>query len=193
MKFKTLLLLLLVSVQHSFSQDLNSLKVNAENVYKSTLDLNYDKILDTTYQKLFEIVPKDEVKQILITTFNGNQEMKIKLLSIPPNFKFGKIKKIEDHTFCLIDYDLAMEFKIKDKQFSKSEGIEIANNMKKTMDATDVSFDEVSNTFKVIKRTDMIAIWDGSTNNQWQFLNRDKNNQIAKYLFSKKVIAELGL
>jgi len=193
MKFKTLLLFLLVTVQQSFSQDLNTLKTNAEEVYKSTLNLDYDKILETTYQKLFEIVPKDEIKQILVTTFSGNNEMKIKLLNVPPNFRFGKIKKIEDHTFCLIDYDLAMQFEIKGKQFNKSEGIELAANMKKAMDATDVTFDELSNSFKVLKRTDMIAVWDDSTNNHWQFLNRDKNNQIAKYLFSKKVIAELGL
>lgn len=193
MKLKTIFLFLLLAAQQSYSQDLDSLKERTQNVYQYTINLDYDKLLETSYQKLFEIVPKDEVRQILVTTFSGNNEMKIKIINIPPNFKFGKIKKVEDHTFCFIDYDIAMEFEIVGQQFNKSEGIEIAGNMKKQMDAKEVTFNEESNTFKILKRSDMIAIWDDSTNNQWQFLNRDKDNVLAKYLFSKKVISELGL
>lgn len=193
MKFKTILLFLLIAAQQSYSQDLNSLKVNAENIYKYTINLDYDKILETTYQKLFEIVPKDEIKQILVTTFSGSDEVKVKIINIPPNFRYGKIKKIEDHTFCLIEYDLAMEFEMIGQQFNKSEGIQIAGEMKKAMDAREVTFNEDTNTFTIKKRSDMIGIWDDSTNNQWQFLNRDKDNVLAKYLFSKKVISELGL
>ncbi|HOD10869.1 MAG TPA: hypothetical protein PKH91_08995, partial [Flavobacterium sp.] len=115
MKLKKIALLLLLISQVTVGQDLNSLKIEAQKVYEATAILDFDKIIDGTYPKVFEIVSKEQMKQILISTFNGNDEMKIKLLNVPPDFKFGEIKKIDTQTFCLIDHNLSMELTLQEK------------------------------------------------------------------------------
>jgi hypothetical protein len=83
MKLKKIALLLLLISQVTVGQDLNSLKIEAQKVYEATTILDFDQIIDGTYPKVFEIVSKEQMKQILISTFNGNDEMKIKLLNVP--------------------------------------------------------------------------------------------------------------
>lgn len=192
MKLKLSILVAFVFVQLTFAQDMASLKEGAQKIYTATTTLDYDSILDNTYPKVFDIVPKDQMKQLLVTTFNGNEKMKIKLLPVAPDFKFGEIKKIGDQNFSLINHNLAMDLTLTEK--IEEEEVEMMTElMKGAMDADTVTFNKDTNTFNIVKRATMIGISDAATKNQWKFLNRDKKNILAIKLFSEKVISELGL
>jgi hypothetical protein len=176
----------------SFSQDLNALKAEIQKTYDATIALNYDKILDYTYPKLYKFIPRDKMKEALIATFNGTDEMKVKILDVDPNFNYGEIKTIDDQKICLVKHDLSMELTL--KETLEEEDVEMMIDLlKSTMETEDITFDKEKTTFKINKIATMIAISDELTNKQWRFLNKDKENKLMAMLLNKKVVKELGL
>ncbi|WP_284652366.1 hypothetical protein [Flavobacterium terrisoli] len=192
MKLKLTIVIALLFVQLTFAQDLTALKNGAQKIYIATTTLDYDAILDSTYPKLFDIVSREQMSEMLAQTFSGNEQMKIKLLNLEPDFKFGEIKKIDGQTFCLIDHNLGMELTLTEKV----EGEEIQmmiDLMKEAMESDNVTFKPETNTFTISKKATMIGISDALTKNEWKFINRDKKNVLVTKLFSEKVIKELGM
>ena len=176
----------------SFSQDLNALKAEIQKTYDATIALNYDKILDYTYPKLYKFIPRDKMKEALIATFNGTDEMKVKILAVDPNFNYGEIKTIDDQKICLVKHNLSMEITL--IETLEEEDVEMMIDLlKSTMETEDITFDKEKTTFKINKIATMIAISDELTNNQWRFLNKDKENKLMAMLLNKKVVKELGL
>lgn len=188
----TFLLVCILFTTISFSQDLNALKADIQKTYDATIALNYDKILDYTYPKLYKFIPRDKMKEALIATFNGNDEMKVKILAVEPNFNFGEIKTIDNQKFCLVKHNLSMELTL--NEILEDEDVEMMIDLlKSAMETEDITFDKEKNTFKVSKISTMIAISDELTKNQWRFLNKDKENKLMAMLLNKKVVKELGL
>lgn len=176
----------------SFSQDLNALKAEIQKTYDATIALNYDKILDYTYPKLYKLVPRDKMKEALIATFNGTDEMKVKILAVDPNFNYGEIKTIDDQKICLVKHNLSMEITL--NETLEEEDVEMMIDLlKSSMETEDITFDKKKTTFKINKIATMIAISDELTKNQWRFLNKDKENKLMAMLLNKKVVKELGL
>lgn len=192
MKLKLTLIIALLFAQLSIAQDLASLKVGAQKIYTATTTLDYDSILDSTYPKVFDIVPKAQMKEVLMATFNGNEQMKIKLLNIAPEFQYGEIKKIGDQNFCLIDHNLGMELTLTEK-IDEEEVEMMTNLMIEAMESDKVTFNKETNTFTINKKATMIGIADAATKNEWKFLNKDKKNVLVNKLFSEKVIKALGM
>lgn len=173
-----------------YSQTIEPLKAEVERIYQATVVLDYDTILDVTYPKLFDLVSKAQMKEVLKATFKGDEGIKVKLLPIQPEFTFGEIFKIDNQYFCLVNHNLSMQL-IMDE---KIEDVEMMISIFKSMMETDkVTFDQSANTFTIHKRSTMIGIYDQFTNNTWKFLNKDKSNVLANKLLSEKVIKTLGL
>ncbi len=188
----TFLLASILFTTISFSQDLNSLKAEIQKTYDATIALNYDKILDYTYPKLYKFIPRDKMKEALISTFNGTDEMKVKILAVDPNFNFGEIKTIDNQKFCLVKHNLSMELTL-NETLEDEDVTMMIDLLKSAMETEDITFDKEKTTFKVNKIATMIAISDELTKNQWRFLNKDKENKLMAMLLNKKVVKELGL
>jgi hypothetical protein len=188
-KLITSILALFISLQ-LFSQTIEPLKVEVEKIYQSTVVLDYDAILNSTYPRVFEIIPKEQMKEVLQSTFNGAEGIKVKLLPTSPEFSFGEIFKIDKQSFCLVDHNLAMQLTL-DEVVEDSEMM--ISIFKSAMETEKVTFDKETNSFIIYKRSTMIGIYDDFTANSWKFLNKDKNNVLANKLLSEKVIKQLGL
>jgi hypothetical protein len=192
MKLKLTIIATILFVQFSVAQNLKTLKESSQKIYTATITLDYDTLMEYTYPKVFDFVSRDEMKESLVQTFNGNDQMKIKLLNVNPDFKYGEIKKIDNQSFCLVDHNLNMELYLTKKV--EEEEIEVLTNlMKEAMETDKIDFNKETNTFSIYKRATMIGIADEFTKNEWKFLNKDNKNGMAKELFSEKVITELGL
>jgi hypothetical protein len=175
-----------------FAQSMESMKIEAEKAFTNTYELNYNKILDGTYPKVFEILDRKLMLQVLKSTFEGNEEMSIKLNKVDPNFKFGEIFSIGNQKFCFIDHDLSLTLIMKEKM--KSDEAEMMLSLFKTaMETEDITYNKKERSFTINKVSTMIAISDEYTKNEWKFINKDKNNVLAKKLFSDEVIERLGL
>lgn len=188
-KIVCLALFMLVSIQ-GFSQDMVSLKANAQKVYDYTVAHQYEQIMDMTYPKLYDIAPKEAILEILKKSFEGNDGFTIKMVAAPPNFIFGNIKKIGDQTFSVITHDNTMQI-IWDEAIPNLEIQEYIDMFKKTMKTENVSYDPANKTMNIKTGAKMIAISDDLTKKQWKFLTY--NEQVFSKIFDEKIKAELGL
>ncbi|UOX33877.1 hypothetical protein LXD69_17820 [Flavobacterium sediminilitoris] len=190
MKSKFIFLsILFVCTLNSFAQDLKSLKTEALKAYKASATMDYDLIFETTYPKVFDIIPKESMKD-MFGQMMENEQFSIKLIEVDPNFSFGTIKKIGNQTFCLVDHDNVMTMKFKTPMEDAEGMIDIFKN---SMDAKNVIFEKEENQFKIELRSTLIAVADESTKNKWKFLNKDKENQLFNMIFDEKIKTELGL
>ncbi|MEZ0005601.1 hypothetical protein ABH942_000958 [Flavobacterium sp. 28YEA47A] len=188
-KIVCLALLLLISVQ-SFSQDMASLKANAQKFYDYTINHQYEEMMDMVYPKLFDIAPKAALLETLKKSFEGNEGFKIKMVAAPPNFVFGNIKKIGDHTFSVISHDNTMQI-IWDEAIPNLEIQDYIDMFKSAMKTENVSYDPQNKTMNIKTQAKMIAISDNLTKKQWKYLIY--NEQIFPQIFDEKIKAELGL
>lgn len=184
-----LLLLTISFASKIHAQDLTSLKTEAKKTYEASANLNFDAIFEHTYPKVFDIVSKEQMKE-MFDQMMANDQFTIKLIPVAPNFKFGNIKKIENKLFCVVEHDNAMTMKFN----TPIDGAEdLIETFKASMKADEVTYDKASNTFSIKMRSTMIAIADEQTKNKWKFLNNDKSGQLFNMLFNEKIKTELGL
>ena len=171
------------------AQDMNSLKSEALRSYNASIAMNFDEIFDTTYPKVFDIVPQDQMK-VMFGQMMDNEQFSIKLIKVDPKFSFGELKKIEDKTFCLITYNNVMEMTFKTPM---ENGEDMVDNFKNNMGAEKVTYNKLTNTFKIELKATLIAVADSLTSNKWKFLNKDKDNKLFLMIFNEKIQKQLGL
>uniref|UniRef100_UPI0040498123 hypothetical protein n=1 Tax=Flavobacterium sp. TaxID=239 RepID=UPI0040498123 len=190
MKKSILLFAFLISATFSVNaQDLASLKVEAKKAYESSANMNYDAIFETTYPKVFNIIPKEQMKE-MFEQMMSNEQFTLKLIQVEPNLSFGTIKKIGEQTFCMVDHDNVMEMNFIAPVEDAETMVEL---FKSSMEAKEVTYNKESNTFTIKLRSTLIAVADDLTNNNWKFLNKDKENKLFSMIFDEKVKKELGL
>ena len=182
MKKSILLVAFLISSTFSaIAQDMTTLKVDAKKAYISSANMNYDAIFETTYPKVFDIIPKEQMKE-MFEQMMSNEQFTIKLVQVEPNFKFGEIKKIGKQTFCLVDHDNVMEMTFNEPM----EDPEMMTGIfKSSMEAEEVTYDKEKKAFRIKMRSTLIAVADELTSNKWKFLNKDKENKLFSMLFEK--------
>jgi hypothetical protein len=64
---------------------------------------------------------------------------------------------------------------------------------KTSMEADKVTYDKLTNTFRIELRATLIAVADELTKNKWKFLNKDKENKMFSMIFNEKIVKALGL
>ncbi|WP_447637821.1 hypothetical protein [Flavobacterium microcysteis] len=188
-KIVYLALFMLVSIQ-GFSQDMASLKANAQKFYDYTVNHQYEQMMDMTYPKLYDIAPKETILESLKKPFEGNEGFKIKMVAASPNFIFGNIKKIGDQTFSVITHDNTMQI-IWDEAIPNLEIQDYIDMFKSAMKTENVSYDAANKTMNIKAGAKMIAISDNLTKKQWKYLTY--NEQVFSKIFDEKIKAELGL
>ncbi len=190
MKKLILLSVLLITSVSLFAQDKKSLEERANQMYAYTASEQYEKLLDLTYPKLFTIIPKEKMVEILQRMTKG-EGFTITIAPTPPNFKFGDIKKIEDGYYSVIGHDLSMKMKF-DEPVTDEELELLLPTFKENLKTDNVTFDKTDNSFSILKKSQAVAILDKSTNGKWTFVN-NSDGPIKTRLFSEKVIKELGI
>lgn len=173
-----------------FSQDVASLKTNAQKYYDTTVKLDYPMMMEMIYPKLFDIVPKETMLETLKKTFEGNEGFKVKLMPVAPNFVFGDIKKIGNQSFSVISHDTAFNI-IWDEPIPTEEVQAYIDSFKATMKTQDVTYDAPNKTMNVKAKSKLIAVADETTNKQWKYLTYGE--QVFATLFDEKIKTELGL
>ena len=171
------------------AQDMASLKTEALKSYKASVNMNFDDIFATTYPKVFDIIPQDQMKK-MFGQMMENEQFSIKLVEVEPNFSFGEIKKIEGKSFCMVTYNNVMTMKFKQPMDDAESMVDI---FRSSMEADKVTYDKLTNTFRIEMRSTLIAVADDLTKNQWKFLNKDKENKMFSMLFDEKIVKALGL
>lgn len=189
MKKLFFILLLIIGMQNVVAQDLKTLKSEAQKVYKASTTLDFEVIFETTYPKIFEIASKEDLKKAFHQILD-NEEFSIQLLTVNPNFEFGKLLEIEDRKFCVIKHDNFMRLKFKNKVEEPEFLIEI---FKTSMNADEVFYNKELDAFDIKMRSTLVAISDTLTQHQWKFINKGADDFLLREILSEDVILKLGL
>jgi len=174
------------------AQNKETLAKETNSMYDATLKMDFDKIVEYTYPKLFDIMPKDQLVEVLKQTFD-NESFKVEFITINPNFEYSKIYKIEKKSLAIIDYKMSLTMRFYEELDQQNIDLMITN-LKMSESYDEVNFDKEKNAFIIKGVSKMIAISDELTNNKWNFITYDKSKrQIAEMLLSDSILNKLGL
>ena len=190
MRKSILLSVLLITSLNTFAQDKKSLEERTVLNYSYTASGQYEKLMDFTHPKIFTLVPREKMVEIMQRMTKGDGFV-ITIAPVAPRFNFGEIKKIDDASYSVITYDLAMKMRFTEP-VADSELDFLLASFKTNLKTDDVTFDKRDNSFNIVKKSQSVAVWDKDSNGKWMFVN-NSDGPIKTKLFSEKVIKELGI
>ncbi|MCB4797523.1 hypothetical protein [Neotamlana laminarinivorans] len=154
------------------------IKQIAEQMFQDVATKNYDALIDKMHPKVFTIVPKESLKTVFKSTFEGNGAISIDVPKEIPNFNISDIYNVSDTLdYAFISYDMKMKMTFNDQEFD-DESKELMKNM---MSAKGMEVNFISNnTINVSANNSMtIALKDEDTNNKWTVLNYDASSPLV--------------
>jgi len=187
---KILTLLLLITVSNGFCQTMESLKTQTQKMYKSSIDMKFNDIMDMTYPKVFEIVDRETLSTMMESMFD-NENMSIALTDMKPTFTYSDIKEVDGKKFSVINYRNGMKMTLKGDITDEMVGT-MENGFKSTPQFDKVNYDKATKTFILEGPAVMIGVADATTKNEWTFVNYD-NEQLFNMIFDEKIKTALGL
>jgi hypothetical protein len=161
------------------------------NVLKYTQLMDMDKVLDLTYPKLFTIVPRVDLLELMQNSFETD-EFSSTLDSLKVDTVFP-VFEIQDESFAKVKHTMLMRMKFKnttDSAAEASNGVMIGL-LASQFGEDHVRFDKPNNTITISMLSKMIAVKNKSEN-LWYFVNFDEENkEMLDLLFSEEVQTKL--
>ncbi|NUY81089.1 hypothetical protein HUK80_09300 [Flavobacterium sp. MAH-1] len=192
MKLKFILPILLIALS-GIAQTAETLNTRAQELFAATNKQDMAKVMDFTYNKVFEGtgIDRAQLAEAMKQAFD-NEIMSIQITNpLPVQYKADPIKTIEGKKFSVIRYRNSMKVNLK-QQFEKPMVDGMIDGMKKASNYESVVYDEKTNSISIAGDAVMIAVADESTKNQWQFVNYD-NKEMFNLVFNENIKKELGL
>lgn len=157
---------------------------------KATEVPDYNTILDYTYPKIFSIVPREKMLEVLQMTFE-NKQFTVSLDSVIADTIYP-VFTIGDASYAKIIHSQVMRMKFKEQLDStnKTKFSATTNALKEQFGEDKVRFDTASNTINIRMRPDMIAIKD-SFASEWSFINLKEDSPVTPMIFSEEVLEKL--
>ena len=158
---------------------------------KMFVDMNnrdYDAILDMSHPKIFELVTKDQMKDVLKSTLEGNEQFSIEIPKVIPEYKISEIYKEDKDNlqYAFVSYDMSMNMTFNDQKFDE----EAKKLMSSSMKAQGIDTEFLSdNTVKITMNDRITVILKGdSTENKWVMMNYDAGSPLVYQLFSSSLL-----
>lgn len=158
------------------------------------MDLN--KVLDYTYPKLYTIVPRDQMLEVLQNTFE-NENMSIQLDSLHINTIYP-VFNLENGSYAKVIYSMNMLMAFKNNkedsltpEKKKDRDDFLLSSLSEQYGAGNVSIDPVSGYLKIKMVSPMVAVKDEYAK-QWSFVNFKENDPVTNRLFSKEILKKMA-
>lgn len=188
---KSITILMLIVGFISFSQTMESLKVDTEKMYEASYNMAFQDVLNYTHPKIFETVTREELENIMNKSFE-NEMFKIRLVFPNPTFTYSELKKIEGKTLCVVTYTNAMRMTFEEKLTpEKVEGMTKA--FKESQEYQTITYEKERNSMFISGKATMIAIAEEATQNQWKFVNYSPAQaEMANLIIGESALKLLG-
>lgn len=193
MKSKLLVLLFVLMTQATFSQSVESLKIETKKFYEANFLMDFEAIVAAYYPKMVESIGTEKMLFETEKQFENNEyRLRFQLETVP--FLFGKIVTKQNQSFCVVRCRNPLRYTFETK-LTNENAAEKAAWLKKINKTTEVTFEPKRNSFNVRRATIYIAVMDETTTNQWKFFNLDETKQTEQFqtLFGESLLKELGL
>lgn len=164
-------------------------RINAMLNYTKTKE--YEKLLDYTYPKLFDFVPKETLVQSMKESFDTD-EMSIELDSMKIDTIFP-VFVIGDTSYVVAKHTMLMRMKYAEPfDTANAESTQImVGLMELKFGAGNVRFDKINNSLNVYMKPDVVGI-KAKSPGLWTFVNLNEDNpMMMDMLFNKAVIEKI--
>lgn len=186
--FSTLFFLVFSTV----AQNKETLKVEVEKMYEASYVLDYDAILNYTHPKLFDLISKEQMTDVMQNLFE-NEAFQIRFVHPKVNFTYGDFQKINGTDYCVINYNNAMRMTF-DKKLSDEEVAEMKKNLLTSKEYEKVTYEKDRNSFFIEGKSTLVGVLGEATQNQWKFVNYSVSQaQLANMILGDEVLTKLGL
>ena len=185
--------LILGSVSKNYAQEVGSsseatIKSIAQKMFVDINNKDFDAILEMTHPKVYDLVPKEQMKSVLVTMFEGTEEFSIEIPKIIPEYKLSKVFKVVDENleYAFISYDMRMEMTFHNQDFDE----DAKEMMIPMMKAQGMEVEFISNNAMKILMKDRLTIIvkDNSTNNKWAMVNYDPDSPLFFQILPSSLI-----
>ncbi|RXK60001.1 hypothetical protein ESA94_13215 [Lacibacter luteus] len=191
---KKLVFLFLIGFLFTFSaaaQEVDAaMKSRLDTFLKLNQALDFEKLMDYIYPKVFTVAPREQLIEIFKSTFAGDDEVKMEMDSL----QYGSISPlvvVNKGSYHLIRYSMLIRMQIKQEASDAADGnTTMLNVLKSQYGAKNVRYDAASKKFVVNVNTNMVAVKD-ETSPEWTFLNFEPDHPLAAQLLDAAVISKL--
>lgn len=192
MKTRFTVLFLLIGMTSIFAQSEEAMKKGAEQAYTATYNMDFEAILDSTYPKIFDFTPREQMAKILDATFQ-NDEFRIRHVFPTVKMNFTDIKEIEGKKVVVATYEGAMRM-IFETNLSDEDVRVLQANLEATLAGKKVIYEANRNGFLISGPETMIAVSDELTKGEWKYINYDKSQRVmVARMLGENVLRGLGL
>ena len=174
---------------YTFGQEVNvnnEIKKDFNDYYNLISERKIDEALNYTNPKLFEIVPKEQMKSLMETVFKmPNIEYKTGIATF---LKFEELKKIENINYVKFHIISPIEMKFTDNENSEEEISQMTKSFEAKFGVGNVVFNKESGFYKINAEKVIIASSDNELLD-WKFVTVE--NPKMKVLLEKFIPKEL--
>ena len=164
----------------------NEIKKDFNDYFKLIAERKIDDALNYSNPKLFEIVPKEQMKNIMEAVYKmPNIEYKTGIATF---LKFEELKKIENVNYVKFHIISPIEMKFKDIENTDEKISQMTKNFEAKFGVGNVVFDKESGFYKINAEKVIIASCDNQLV-EWKFVTVD--NPKMKVLLEKFIPKEL--
>lgn len=173
------------------SQQKSEILPLVENMITYTHAGDYNKVLDQTYPKLFEMVPKEQMLEILRSSLK-NEDFEIGFNKIDPDIRVFDVKEINGGKYAEVKYINSLSLKFFNEEMVDPAGMK--GVLEASFPGSKVSWNDNHKSFNIVFDARMMAISNQLTGGTWKFLNSSKNDvELVKLLLDEEVINTFGL
>ncbi len=191
---KYLLLFVLTTLSYSSYAQPDSSLLNRLHRF---LNLNHLKdfngVLDYTYPKLFTIVPREQMLEIMKNAFD-NEEMVIEVDSLQ-TVKFYPLLTTDEGSFLKIDYSMILRMQYKkmeeDSSATPEKMEQISSLLSTKYGEGNARYDAASKKIIIRVHTPLLAIRD-ILSPEWTFINFKNDEMITPLLLSQDIIDKIN-
>jgi hypothetical protein len=188
---KRLFLLFLLSISiFSCSQDKSensTIKTDFEKYFRSIQNKNIGEAINCIYPKFFEIVPKEQMKQMLELTYNNPQlGLSINKFNID---NISKVEKIKNEYFTTINYSFDVDLKLNSDELKSKKDL-LQEGLERKFGSANVKFESEKQIFSFNSSKKAIGISENGKSD-WKFVVIE--NEYKPYLLKilpEKIINE---
>lgn len=177
---------------HSNSQEDSTLRARLSAFMNANDLMDFEKVMDYTYPKLFTLVPREQMIEVMNSSFD-NEEISIKIDSLKIDSIYPVFTNAEGH-FAKVDYSMLMLMKLKageDSTKEKEKNDVVIAALKDQYGEEKVIFNEATGNIHIYVSTAMVAIRDQYAK-EWCFINFKKDDPMTEALLSKDVIDKVN-
>lgn len=160
----------------------------AQKMFEDMINKDFDAIIDMTHPKVFDIAPKDQIKEVFKMTFEGNSEFAIEIPDKIPTYKISEVFKGTENNleYAFISYDLRMKMTFHNQEFDDEAKQTMTAMMK--VQGMEVTFLSDNSMDVLLKDSLTIILREDATDNKWVMVNYQADSPLFFQVVSSELI-----